>query len=251
MNKWHASKMPDARGRRSSVNQKIEKLLESSVREQLEASSQSLSGAHADRILARRRLYGIGTGGELPAVRRWDRGSNSAMMKSQEERRSPPNSPPNYLSSSQSLASISTLGTQFPFFSGAESFAQDSNSMASSKKRKKNGYGHEGMYSIITHKTDPEKVFYNSFPSATGPVNFPPWYVGYQNSTTKPMDIPSVRWVELRWVERACGSNASVRGRDGGMMIKLNFSTETMMLDRQTVYVSRANDTITNCYHYK
>lgn len=192
--------MTGSRNRRSSVNQKIEMLLESSVREQFEMSSQHISGPKAERILARRRLYGIGTGGDLPNVKKWKRENQSAMSASVESitgRQSPPGSPHNLLSSGASMASISTLGTQFPFFGGGASQILDENSQESQyvsmkRRKKQNTYGHEGMYSIITHKTDPEKVFYNSMPSSGGPVNFPPWYVGYQNSTAKPMDIPSV-----------------------------------------------------------
>ena len=46
------------------------------------------------------------------------------------------------------------------------------------------------MYNVITFPNDPDKVFYNVTPSGKE-TSFPPWYLGHQNTTTKPMDIPS------------------------------------------------------------
>ena len=184
-------------GRRSSVNQKIELLLESSVREQFETNSVGTTGPAAERIIARRQLYGVGTSGDLPSVKRGELSNSKSAMEIASRTRSPTtraNSPPNYLSSSQSVGgnSISTMGTHFPFFGMESSLGSISSTNTKKKKRKKQIYGHEGMYNVITHQGDPERVYHDTSASEDGPQNFPPWYVGYLNSTSKPSDIPSV-----------------------------------------------------------
>ncbi|GMI27520.1 hypothetical protein TrRE_jg7878, partial [Triparma retinervis] len=60
---------PSKMARRSSVNAKIDKLLEESVRERFEADTHSCTGPRAERRLAKSRLYGIGGGGALPRVK--------------------------------------------------------------------------------------------------------------------------------------------------------------------------------------
>ena len=43
---------------------------------------------------------------------------------------------------------------------------------------------------LLLPHSDPNNVFHNCAPSGRE-TSFPPWYVGYTNSTTKPLDIPS------------------------------------------------------------
>ncbi|GMH88145.1 hypothetical protein TL16_g11068, partial [Triparma laevis f. inornata] len=153
-----------------------------------------VSGPRAERILARRRLYGVGTGGDLPRVRNKKSSNSKAEMSASNLRGySPPASPDKGLSSSQSLSSLSTLG-QTSFY---QNFNQSSSIMTSNtshthtnSRKAKPRYAHDAMYNVITFPNDPNKVFYNVTPTGETP-NFPPWYVGHQNTTTKPSDIPS------------------------------------------------------------
>ena len=153
--------------RRSSVNQKINALLEESVRERFEADMDSVTGPRAERILARGSLYGIGGGGDLPRVKKGGAGSSKEASKAEMSAASITNrasmSPSATsrvgLDMSQSLDSMSSLGQSFPFYNADSYQPQASVETLQQKieKRSLSRYAHDGMYSVVTFR-DPNKV---------------------------------------------------------------------------------------------
>jgi hypothetical protein len=181
--------------RRSSVNQKISLLLEESMRTQFDDLASHVTGPKAERILARRRLYGVGTGGDMPRVRKLSGGFRS---KAEARNTSPPSSPPGYPAGypagmpprggSLATNSMSSLGFGDSFYQ--DSFEGSAASRAAARRDRppsKARYAHDGMYSVITFPGRPDRMLHNSIPTGESP-HFPRWYMGRDNSAAAPID---------------------------------------------------------------